>query len=64
MSRSADEISEIGARFARSVCDMFVDDLHWSVLDLDGAQEFFDSISFVPPVKAVSVGDEEAIVNA
>jgi len=42
-------------RFARSVCEMFESDKHWSVLDLDGAREFFDSIGYTPPKDAMEV---------
>jgi len=46
-----------GARFAKSVCALFENDNNWSVLDLDGAKEFFASIGFVPPIEATETGD-------
>lgn len=65
-SRLADKIRElslteqekqIAARFAESVQAMFESESQWSVLDLDGAQEFFDSIGFQPSESAVSTDD-------
>ncbi|WP_266032419.1 hypothetical protein [Brucella intermedia] len=45
--------STVAARFAKAVCAMFESDANWSVLDLDGAKEFFEQIGFEPPKAAM-----------
>lgn len=40
-------------RFCDAVCELFVTDPYWSVYDLDGAEEFFEEIGYIPEIEAV-----------
>lgn len=39
-------------RFADAVCGLFEDDANWSVMDLDGAAEFFEMTGYVASPEA------------
>lgn len=43
---------DIMYRFCDAVCALFENDRFWSVLDLDGAKEFFDLIEYTPSPEA------------
>lgn len=54
----ADRIEAIetpAQRFAAAVSALFEDDPNWSVLDLEGAAEFFASINYTPPTAATEL---------
>lgn len=48
-------------RFALGVCEMFRDDGTWSVMDIDGAKEFFAAVGFTPPPWALVEDEPEEI---
>lgn len=48
-------------RFALGVCEMFRDDGTFSVMDIDGAKEFFAAVGFTPPPWALVEDEPEEI---
>ena len=49
---------ETARRFIESVEGLFKDDPNWSVLDLDGAKEFYAACEIIPDVDAATVGTD------